>query len=155
MLQPDLAQQLLDSSRNWDAEKLAALERFMTRPRAVVQPPASQQPSTFVRHIQQLQHEPPEAPGTGPLSSFYRILKDAPAASLLLPGGDNALSGSQQQLDLQYGAAGAARRTPSRAGALGAAARYDPYARPTPLGSSRPPSRSGLLPPVPPSPLAR
>lgn len=156
--QRDLAQQLLDQSRGWDAEKRAALERFMRRPRAAPQPPGGQQPSEFSRHIHDLQREPLAPLSAGPLSSFYRILKDAPTAALQLPAPPGVTpGGAQQQRQADAGGGGgggAARRGGGGAGGAGSA-RYDPYARPSPLLAARPPSRSGLLPPVPPSPLAR
>ncbi|KAI8472790.1 MAG: hypothetical protein J3K34DRAFT_457660 [Monoraphidium minutum] len=157
-LQPDLAQALLDQSRGWDAEKRAALERFMTRPRGAAAPPPGQQPSSFMRHIQELRQEPPAPLSAGPLSSFYRILKDAPSTTLLLPApsgaanaaglfGGNGAAGAghyqQQQQQQPAAGAGAMRRTPARGAAGGGGGgatpgRYDPYLRPTPL---RPPSR--------------
>jgi hypothetical protein len=96
---PDLKQQLLDASRGWDPEKYAALERFMTRPRAPRAAAAAAPPSAFVQQIRQIQQrqEQQERQGasTGPFGSFYNILVNAPSFSLQAPaaaGGGGAFA---------------------------------------------------------------
>jgi hypothetical protein len=82
---PDLKQQLLDASRGWEAEKYAALERFLTRPRAPLPgaPPPGAPPSAFLQHIRQLEAQQRQARASGELGAlgaFYQILATAPAA---------------------------------------------------------------------------
>lgn len=65
----EVAQELLNQAHDWDAQKRAALERFLTRPRQLP-------PDKLV------QWQPSQSAGTTstPFSNFYNILKNPPGA---------------------------------------------------------------------------